>query len=66
VTLSLSNVPFTEGLRYLASVANLDVVYDKYAVLLKPKAGYVAPTTPTATTTTGTTPPPTNALPGSQ
>ncbi|TCO93301.1 hypothetical protein EV701_1043 [Chthoniobacter flavus] len=66
VTLSLSKVPFTEAVKYLASVANLDVEYQKYAIVLKPKADGTA----SATTTTGapaaTTPTGTNALPGAQ
>lgn len=36
VTLSLSNVPFTEVLRYLGGVAKLSIVYDKYAVIVRP------------------------------
>jgi len=65
VTLSLSKVPFTEAVKYLASVANLDVEYQKYAIVLKPKGE----TTATAATTTGaatTAPTPTSALPGAQ
>jgi hypothetical protein len=38
VTLSLSNVPFTEVLRYLGGVAGLNFVYDKYAIIVKPLA----------------------------
>ena len=38
VTLSLSNVPFTEVLRYLGGVAGLNFVYDKYAIIVKPMA----------------------------
>ena len=44
VTLNLSNVPFTEALRYLGGLANFTPVYEKYAITLKPKA-------PTAETT---------------
>jgi hypothetical protein len=51
VTLNLSNLPFTEALKYLASVANLDVSFEKYAIVLKPNAQYTkaqapAPTAP--------------------
>jgi len=49
VTLNLSNVPFTDALKYLGTVASLDFVYDKYAIIVKPKADATA-------TTTGTTP----------
>ena len=36
VTLVLSNIPFTEVLRYLGSVANVQFEYQKYAVVVKP------------------------------
>jgi hypothetical protein len=64
VTLNLSNVPFTEAVKYLCEVANLTYEYDKYAIKLKPKADGSAPAT--ATTTTPTTAPATNTLPGAQ
>ena len=57
VTLNLSNVPFTEALKYLGTVASLDFVYDKYAIIVKPKAD-------TTATTTGTTPTAPTTLPG--
>jgi hypothetical protein len=38
VTLSLSNVPFTEVLRYIGSLTNVQFVYDKYAITVKPAA----------------------------
>jgi len=44
VTLNLSNIPFTEAVRYLGDLANATIVYDKYAIMVKPKAG--APTLP--------------------
>ncbi len=47
VTLSLSNVPFPEVLRYLGGVAGLNFVYDKYAIIVKPQAA-----TPPAPATT--------------
>jgi hypothetical protein len=50
VTLNLSNVPFTEALKYLGTVASLDFVYDKYAIVVKPKADTTATTTGTAPT----------------
>ena len=46
VTLNLSNVPFTEALKYLASVANLDIQYDKYAITMKPNAQYTKAVAP--------------------
>ena len=42
VTLSLRDVPLTEALKYLGGLVNVDFVYDKYAVLVKPKAGSTA------------------------
>jgi len=50
VTLNLSNVPFTEALKYLGTVAGLDFVYDKYAIIVKSKADAAATTTATAPT----------------
>lgn len=42
VTLNLTNVPFTEAVRYLAELANATVSYDRYAIMIKPKSA-VAP-----------------------
>ena len=39
VTLVLGNVPVTEALRYFGEVANVTFEYEKYAVVVKPKAG---------------------------
>ncbi len=39
VTLALANVPFSEVLRYLGELAKLDFVYDKYAIVVKPRGG---------------------------
>lgn len=66
VTLSLNQVPFTEAVKYLASVANLDVEYQQYAIVLKPKNGesVSAATVPGAGAPTA--PQPTNTLPGAQ
>ena len=36
VTLSLTNVPMSEVLRYLGGLADIDFTYEKYAVLVKP------------------------------
>jgi len=36
VTLNLTNVPFTEVLKYLGGVANISFVYDKYAIIVRP------------------------------
>jgi hypothetical protein len=60
VTLNLSNVPFTEALKYLASVANLDVSFDKYAIVMKPNAQYTKATAPAPAATE----PVTQKLPG--
>jgi len=43
VTLNLSNVPFTEAMRYLADLANASIVYDRYAIMVKPKTASPAP-----------------------
>ncbi len=45
VTLNLTNIPFTEAVRYLADLANATIVYDKYAIMVKPKAAAPAPVT---------------------
>ena len=55
VTLNLSNVPFTEALKYLGTVASLDFVYDKYAIIVKPKADAAPVTTATTAPTAHTT-----------
>jgi hypothetical protein len=65
VTLSLTNVPFTEALTYLGTVAGLDFVYDKYAIIVKPKVA-PAPVAPTATTTPAGPSSTTATLPGAQ
>ena len=57
VTLNLTNVPFTEALRYLGTVADLNFTYDKYAIIVMPKTAPTASTAPT-------TPPTTVPLPG--
>ncbi|HEX8296874.1 MAG TPA: hypothetical protein VF593_11270 [Chthoniobacteraceae bacterium] len=36
VSLNLNNVPFTEVLKYVGSLANVRFVYDKYAILVQP------------------------------
>jgi hypothetical protein len=36
VTLSLTNVPMSEVLRYLGALADIDFAYEKYAILVKP------------------------------
>ncbi len=51
VTLSLSNTPLTEVLRYLGGLANVTFSYEPYAVVVKPKGA------PAATTSVGTTTP---------
>jgi len=39
VTLNLSDIPFTEALRYIAELVNAKVEYQKYAVVIKPVGG---------------------------
>ncbi len=38
VTLNLTNVPFTEVLRYIGTLANVTFSYEQYAIAVKPKA----------------------------
>ena len=38
ITLSLSNIAASETLRYVADLANLTVTYEKFAVVVRPKA----------------------------
>ena len=42
VTLALANVPYSEVLRYLGELAKVEFVYEKYAILVKPKTGAAA------------------------
>lgn len=37
VTISLRDIPFTEAVKYIGSLASVDFVYDKYAIIVKPK-----------------------------
>ena len=37
ITLSLTNVPFTEVLRYIGNLASVEFVYEKYAIAVKPR-----------------------------
>lgn len=48
VTLNLSNVPLTEVLRYLGSLAQVSFSYEPYAIVVKPAAGTTAARTTTA------------------
>ncbi|MEP6667552.1 MAG: hypothetical protein ABJF10_00280 [Chthoniobacter sp.] len=66
VTLNLTNVPFTEAVKYLCEVANLTYEYDKYAIKLKPKTDGTTTTGATTVPGAATTPPATNTLPGAQ
>ncbi len=38
ITLNMTNAPFTEVVKYVAELANLNVQYQQYAVLVTPKA----------------------------
>ena len=42
VTLSLSNVPFAEVLRYIGELAKVEFVYDRFAIFVKPKGATAA------------------------
>lgn len=39
ITLSLSNVPFGEVLKYIGTLANVTFTFDKYAILVRPNTG---------------------------
>jgi hypothetical protein len=65
VTLSLNQVPFSEALKYLGTVASLDFVYDKYAIIVRPK-NEAGATTSVAAPAPTVAPTGTNALPGAQ
>ena len=39
ITLSMNNAPFTEVVKYVAELANLNVQYQKFGVLVTPKGG---------------------------
>ena len=54
ITLSMNNAPFTEVVKYVAELANLNVQYQKFAVLVTPKGGAA----PDATAPTPTAPAP--------
>jgi hypothetical protein len=43
ITLNLTNIPFTEALRYIAELVGAKVEYQKYAVVLAPAGGGAAP-----------------------
>jgi hypothetical protein len=47
VTLNLTNVPFTEVLRYLGGLANISFAYDRYAIVVKPAGGSSVKAEPT-------------------
>ncbi len=50
VTLALANVPYSEVLRYLGELAKVEFVYDKYAIVVRPKGGAAtAETAPVST-----------------
>ena len=40
ITLNLTNIPFTEALRYVGSLAGVAFTYDKYAIMVKPVGGF--------------------------
>ena len=50
ITLSMNNAPFTEVVKYVAELANLNVQYQKFAVLVTPKSGAAPDATATAPT----------------
>ena len=38
VTLALSNIPFREAVRYVGELVGAEIVFDRYAIILKPKS----------------------------
>ena len=46
VTLNMTNAPFTEVVKYVAELANLNVQYQQYAVLVTPRTVAVTPALP--------------------
>ncbi len=44
ITLSLTNIPLTEALRYLTELVSAKIEYQKYAIVIKPAGGTVTPT----------------------
>jgi hypothetical protein len=64
VTLSLTQVPFTEALKYLGTVANLTFDFQKYAVVVKSNGEAPVSTTSVTTTPATTTAPVPGTLPG--
>jgi hypothetical protein len=45
ITLSLSDVPYTEVLRYVGDLADVEFVHEKYAIVVRPRATTATPTT---------------------
>ena len=45
ITLSLSNVPYTEALRYIGDLASLKFTYEKYAIKVEPRSAAGPPAT---------------------
>ena len=43
ITLSLQNVPFTEALRYIGELGGVQFVYERFAIVVKPKGAAPAP-----------------------
>ena len=41
VTLNVTNVPFTEVLKYVGTLANVTFTYDRYAIMVRPAASTV-------------------------
>lgn len=56
VTLSLTNIPATEAIKYIAELAGVEVTYDKYAISISPKGGAVVSTGTVAPPEPPTTP----------
>ena len=46
ITLSMRKVPFTEVLRYIGELANVQFAFEPYAIVVKPKAAAAAAGTP--------------------
>lgn len=44
ISLTLANVPFTEVLKYIGTLASVSFTYDKYAIIVRPASAAPAPT----------------------
>ena len=57
ITLTLTNIPFTEALRYVTELVGAKVEYQKFAVVIKPAGGAAPVVTSDAKSGTDSQPP---------